>query len=105
MFFKKQEMISADKALPGRDTPISVASGHFVHGRPLTPPFEGMESIVVGMGCFWGAERKFWTLTGVHTTAVGYSAGHTPHPTYRGGRLVHWTQWHLRQKKPKSPKT
>ena len=73
-----------DQALPGRDTPLRVPAKHFVNGHPLTPPFpEGMEQIVVAMGCFWGAERKFWQADGVYTTAVGYAGGYTPNPTYQ----------------------
>jgi peptide-methionine (S)-S-oxide reductase len=70
--------------LPGRATPLPVPASHFVHGRPLVPPFpEGLSRAVFGMGCFWGAEKKFWSLPGVYTTAVGYAAGLTPNPTYR----------------------
>ena len=73
-----------DQALPGRDAPLRVPAKHFVNGHPLTPPFpEGMEQIVVAMGCFWGAERKFWQTDGVYTTAVGYAGGYTPNPTYQ----------------------
>jgi peptide-methionine (S)-S-oxide reductase len=73
-----------EQALPGRDTPMQVAELHFVNGHPLRPPFpDGMQQIVFGMGCFWGAERGFWQIEGVYTTAVGYSAGYTPNPTYR----------------------
>ncbi|HED19466.1 MAG TPA: peptide-methionine (S)-S-oxide reductase MsrA, partial [Gammaproteobacteria bacterium] len=73
-----------DRALPGRDTPMSVAETHFVNGHPLQPPFPGrMQQIVFGMGCFWGAEHGFWQIEGVYTTAVGYAAGYTPNPTYR----------------------
>ena len=71
-------------ALPGRDTPMPVPDRHFVNGNPIKPPFpDGMQQIIFGMGCFWGAERKFWQLDGVYTTAVGYAAGHTPNPGYR----------------------
>jgi peptide-methionine (S)-S-oxide reductase len=71
-------------ALPGRDTPMPVPDRHFVNGNALKPPFpHGMQQIMFGMGCFWGAERKFWQLDGVYTTAVGYAAGHTPNPSYR----------------------
>ena len=81
---KKTEMPSPQDALPGRTTPISVPSQHYVNGNPLQPPFpEGMERVVFGLGCFWGAERKFWQQDGVYTTAVGYAAGHTPNPTYQ----------------------
>jgi peptide-methionine (S)-S-oxide reductase len=72
------------EALRGRPTRIQVPDAHFVNGHPLEPPFPaGLERAVFGMGCFWGAERKFWSLPGVYTTAVGYAAGHTPNPTYR----------------------
>lgn len=74
---------SADQALPGRDQAMQVPERHTVLGTPLAGPFpEGTESVVLGMGCFWGAERKFWQLPGVYTTAVGYSGGHTPNPIY-----------------------
>ena len=70
-------------ALPGRVEAMEEPGDHVVNGRPLVPPFpDGMETVVVGMGCFWGAERKFWEASGVWTTAVGYSGGHTPNPTY-----------------------
>ena len=70
-------------ALPGRVEAMEEPGDHVVNGRPLVPPFPyGMETVVVGMGCFWGAERKFWEAPGVWTTAVGYSGGHTPNPTY-----------------------
>lgn len=73
-----------DQALPGRDTPLTVPEAHFVNGHPLTPPFPAdYEQAIFGMGCFWGAERKFWEAPGVHTTAVGYAGGYTPNPTYR----------------------
>jgi len=72
-----------EQALPGRSEPMRVPERHFVLGTQLVPPFpEGMEQAVVGMGCFWGAERKFWELEGVYTTAAGYAGGHTPNPTY-----------------------
>lgn len=77
-------MPGPDQALPGRDTPMPVAAAHFVNGHPLQAPFpDGMQQIVFGMGCFWGAERGFWQIEGVYTTAVGYAAGYTPNPTYR----------------------
>lgn len=72
-----------DRALPGRAEAMRVPAAHFVNGHPLTPPWpDGFEQAVFGMGCFWGAERKFWTAPGVHTTAVGYAGGTTPNPTY-----------------------
>ena len=80
---KPMEMPTARDALPGRADPIPVSGGHFVNGNPIKPPFpEGMQQAIFGMGCFWGAERRFWELEGVFTTAVGYAAGHTPNPTY-----------------------
>src|SRR5688572_84278 len=84
MFGNKPRMISPEDALPGRDTPMPVAGAHAVLGTPMTPPFpEGMQQVVFGMGCFWGAERKFWEAPGVYTTAVGYAGGYTPNPTYQ----------------------
>jgi peptide-methionine (S)-S-oxide reductase len=82
---KKLEMPSAAEALPGRATPIPTAPSHFVNGRALQGPYPpGLETAMFGMGCFWGAERKFWELgDGIHVTAVGYAAGHTPNPTYQ----------------------
>jgi peptide-methionine (S)-S-oxide reductase len=79
----KLEMPTREKALPGRETPMAVPETHFVSGRRIVPPFpDGLAVLDVGMGCFWGAERKLWSLDGVHATAVGYAAGHTPNPTY-----------------------
>lgn len=79
----KVEIPSADRALPGRATPIFVNDRHAVTGNPLMPPFpEGFETAVFAMGCFWGAERIFWQAPGVHITMVGYAGGHTPNPTY-----------------------
>ena len=73
-----------EQALPGRETRMPVADKHFVNGNVLKPPFcEGLQQIIFGLGCFWGAERKFWQLDGVYTTAVGYAAGFTPNPTYQ----------------------
>lgn len=81
--FGKQSMVDAQEALPGRSEPVRVAQAHFVNGRPLRPPFpEGIETAVFGNGCFWGAERRFWQVPGVYTTAVGYAGGYTPNPTY-----------------------
>jgi peptide-methionine (S)-S-oxide reductase len=80
---RKSQMIEPDRALPGRDAPMPVPARHEVLGTPLMPPFpEGLERIVVGMGCFWGAERVFWQADGVYTTAAGYAGGYTPNPTY-----------------------
>lgn len=82
-FRKKLSLPTAAEALPGRATPLPTAERHFVNGRPLKGPYpEGMETLVVGLGCFWGAERKFWQLPGVFVTAVGYAGGVTPNPTY-----------------------
>src|SRR5215475_12213642 len=86
MFFmrKTTALPSTKEALPGRATPIPTATRHFVNGRALQPPYpEGLEQAVFGLGCFWGAERKFWELgDGIFTTAVGYAGGITPNPTY-----------------------
>ena len=83
-FKKKLEMPSAATALPGRKEPIPTASRHFVNGRPLTAPYpEGFETAIFGLGCFWGAERKFWEAPGVYSTAVGYAGGYTPNANYR----------------------
>ncbi|WP_230530222.1 peptide-methionine (S)-S-oxide reductase MsrA [Microvirga roseola] len=83
-FRKKTEMPTADQALPGRPNPLPTAETHFINGRPLQGPYpEGLEKAVFGLGCFWGAERKFWQLgDGVWITAAGYAAGITPNPTY-----------------------
>jgi peptide-methionine (S)-S-oxide reductase len=82
-FRKRVALPSASEALPGRAAAIPTAERHFVNGRPLKGPYpEGHERIVFGLGCFWGAERVFWTLPGVWVTAVGYAAGATPNPTY-----------------------
>lgn len=79
----KLELPSAEQALPGRETPISVPDAHFVNGNPLQGPFPaGLQTALFGLGCFWGAERRFWQQPGVWTTAVGYAGGHTPNPTY-----------------------
>ena len=80
---KKLRMPTPDQALPGRDVKMPVAARHFVLDAPLEGPFpDDTEQAMFGLGCFWGAERKFWELPGVYTTAVGYAAGHTPNPTY-----------------------
>ena len=85
MFSKKPISVpSREDALPGRKEPMPIAAEHFVNRHPIAPPFPvGLERAMFGMGCFWGAERKFWQLDGVYTTAVGYAAGNTPNPTYR----------------------
>jgi peptide-methionine (S)-S-oxide reductase len=86
MFFrnKKLQMPTADQALPGRSESLPVPAAHFVNGNPLSGPFaENLQMALFGLGCFWGAERKFWETPGVFSTAVGYAAGHTPNPGYR----------------------
>ncbi|MEO8259784.1 MAG: peptide-methionine (S)-S-oxide reductase MsrA [Acidobacteriota bacterium] len=84
MFTKSLAIVSKKDALPGREARLPVPAAHYVNGHPLQPPFPaGLARAMFGMGCFWGAERKFWELPGVYTTAVGYAAGHTPNPTYR----------------------
>jgi peptide-methionine (S)-S-oxide reductase len=83
LFGRKTSMITADEALTGRNEQMPVPETHFVLGTPLVPPFpEGFEMAMFGMGCFWGAERKFWEADGVYTTAVGYAGGFTPNPSY-----------------------
>jgi peptide-methionine (S)-S-oxide reductase len=95
LFMRKSTAIpSAAEALPGRSQPIPTAKIHFVNGHQLQPPYpQGLEQAVFGLGCFWGAERKFWELgEGIYTTAVGYAGGHTPNPTYEevcSGRTGH----------------
>ncbi|MFV2004508.1 MAG: peptide-methionine (S)-S-oxide reductase MsrA [Gammaproteobacteria bacterium] len=79
-----QDLPNKEQALPGRDSKMSLPEKHFVNGNVLQPPFcKGLQQIVFGMGCFWGAERIFWQLDGVYTTAVGYTAGITPNPNYQ----------------------
>ena len=89
----KDQLTPPEEALPGRGEPVLEPEPHFAHGRPIVPPFPGhLETAYAGMGCFWGAERLFWKIPGVFTTAVGYQGGHTPHPTYRevcSGRTAH----------------
>ncbi|HUP85662.1 MAG TPA: peptide-methionine (S)-S-oxide reductase MsrA [Acidimicrobiales bacterium] len=89
----KSRMVTREEALPGRSTPMPVPDRHLVLGTPLRPPFpDGTATAIVAMGCFWGAERKFWELPGTYTTAVGYAGGYTPNPTYEevcSGRTGH----------------
>jgi peptide-methionine (S)-S-oxide reductase len=82
-FTDKTQLPRPEQALPGRPEPLPLDNRHFLHGRPLRGDFPGMARVLFGMGCFWGAERLFWSLPGVHTTAVGYAGGSTPNPTYR----------------------
>jgi peptide-methionine (S)-S-oxide reductase len=93
LFEKTAKMVTPEKALPGRSEAMRVPERHEVLDTPLQPPFpDGMEQLVVGMGCFWGAERVFWKAGGVYTTAVGYAGGYTPNPTYQevcSGRTGH----------------
>jgi peptide-methionine (S)-S-oxide reductase len=91
--FAKTEMVAPEKALPGRDHPMPVPPRHYVLDGPLAPPYpQGAETAEFGLGCFWGAERKFWETPGVLSTAVGYAAGYTPNPSYEevcSGRTGH----------------
>jgi peptide-methionine (S)-S-oxide reductase len=93
LFSKPTTMVTPDEALPGRDEAMPVPGSHHVLGTPLAPPFpEGSEQAIVGLGCFWGAERVFWQAPGVYTTAVGYAGGFTKNPTYEevcSGRTGH----------------
>jgi peptide-methionine (S)-S-oxide reductase len=95
MFFSRKslEMPAPDQALAGRPTPIPTADKHFISGRALKGPYpDGMQKAMFGLGCFWGAERKFWEIPGVWVTAAGYAAGATPNPTYEevcSGRTGH----------------
>ncbi len=84
MFNKKTKMPAPAEALPGRATPVATAEAHFVNGRPLKGPWpDNLETAMFGMGCFWGVERLFWQVPGVHVTAAGYAGGITPNPTYQ----------------------
>jgi peptide-methionine (S)-S-oxide reductase len=84
MFGKPKTIPSKAEALPGRADPMPVPDTHFVNQHRLTPPFpDGLQRALFGMGCFWGAEKKFWSVPGVYSTAVGYAGGHTPNATYR----------------------
>lgn len=93
MFHKKSVLPDPSRALPGREIPMPVPECHYVTGRPMRPPYpDGLEPALFGLGCFWGAERKFWTLPGIYVTAAGYSGGFTPNPTYEevcSGRTGH----------------
>jgi peptide-methionine (S)-S-oxide reductase len=93
LFGKPAHVVTAEEALPGRDEKLDVPERHEVLGTPLEPPFrDGLETAIVGLGCFWGAERIFWRAPGVVTTAVGYAGGFTPNPTYEevcSGRTGH----------------
>ncbi|MFL6548303.1 MAG: peptide-methionine (S)-S-oxide reductase MsrA [Povalibacter sp.] len=85
MYAFRKQAVMPDPAdvLPGRSTPLKVPERHYVNGNRIVPPFpDGLEQAMFGLGCFWGAERKFWELPGVYSTAVGYAAGTTPNPTY-----------------------
>ena len=83
MLFKSSEIPTADQALPGRNTEMPVNNLNFINNQPIKGPFaEGLQIAYFAMGCFWGAERRFWQQPGVVTTAVGYAGGHTPNPTY-----------------------
>ena len=83
-FGKKATVPLPEECLPGRSNPMPVPPKHYVNGHPLQPPFpDGLEQIIFGLGCFWGAERKFWQQSGVYVTAVGYAAGYTPNPLYK----------------------
>ncbi|HUG99461.1 MAG TPA: peptide-methionine (S)-S-oxide reductase MsrA [Gammaproteobacteria bacterium] len=92
-FAQKARLVSPDEALPGRGTPMPVPDAHFVSGRTMTPPYpEGLEVVDLGLGCFWGAERRFWQTPGVWVTAAGYAGGFTPNPDYKevcSGRTGH----------------
>jgi len=81
---KKTTLPRPEEALPGRSTVMPIPAKHYVNGHPLSAPFpDGLEQVLFGLGCFWGAERKFWQQAGVYVTAVGYAGGHTPNPLYQ----------------------
>jgi peptide-methionine (S)-S-oxide reductase len=89
---RKTQLIPESQALPGRGTPLPVPETHYVNGHPLEGLPAGMQEVVFGLGCFWGAERKFWQVPGVYVTAAGYAGGYTPNPTYEevcSGRTGH----------------
>jgi len=89
----KSQMVAREDALPGRSEPVAVPETHYVNGNRIVPPFpDGLQTAVLGMGCFWGAEKEFWQLEGVYSTAAGYAGGYTPNPTYEevcSGRTGH----------------
>ena len=93
MFAKSTRLPSKEQALSGRDAKMPVTNQHFINQHPIQAPFpDGIEVLMVGMGCFWGAEKRYWQLDGVYSTAVGYSAGHTPNPSYQevcSGQTAH----------------
>ncbi|HFC91201.1 MAG TPA: peptide-methionine (S)-S-oxide reductase MsrA [Leucothrix mucor] len=93
MFAKSNSLPSKEQALSGRESAMPVTNQHFINQHPIQAPFpKGIEVLIVGMGCFWGAEKSYWQLDGVYSTAVGYSAGHTPNPTYQevcSGQTAH----------------
>lgn len=93
LFSKPMSLPAPGAALPGRQVPLAIAPDHYLSGQPLKGPYpEGMETVYFGLGCFWGAERLFWRVEGVHVTAVGYQGGLTPNPTYEevcSGRTGH----------------
>ncbi len=94
MFSKSMEIPSSAQALPGRDEKMQLNPVHYVHGRSMVEPFpQNMEQVIFGLGCFWGAEKEFWNLEGVYTTAVGYSAGHTLNPSYE--EVCTCMTWHI----------
>src|SRR5690606_2471939 len=83
ILINKHTLPTAEQALPGRAEPLPVADTHYVNGNPIKAPFPaGLQQAVFGLGCFWGAERRFWQQPGVFSTAVGYAGGFTPNPTY-----------------------
>ena len=89
---KKASMPTQQEALPGRSEPLKVPEKHFVNGHRIAPPFPaGLQEAEFALGCFWGAERLFWELPGVYSTAVGYAGGLTPNPTYE--EVWHWPHW------------
>ena len=106
LFAKKTSIPAQDEALPGRSTPLPISGKHFVNGSNLKQPATGgLEAAIFGLGCFWGAERKFWQIPGVVSTAVGYAGGHTPNATYEevcSGRTGHTDDEHRRDRRTAS---